>query len=375
MQLVAAVVLVVWVLAFARTVLNLATVRRISADARPSRPPLVSVVIPARNEARVIERTVRAFLAQDYSSLEVIVVNDRSTDDTAAIVRSIADPRLIVIDGEEPPSGWIGKPWALHQGSALAQGELLLFVDADLIYAPAALRAAVAELEKSGVAMIALLPRFEMHGFGENVLMPMLAFTCFSVLPLWLSNSSNIVSLALGSGSGNLIRRAAFDMTQRFEPLKGAVVDDIALGRLVRRNGSPTRVVRADDLISVRMYHGAREIIDGFSKNIFFAVGGSLTLGALFLVLMFLCHLFPYALALSGSRIGIATVVLISVTRLVLFRSLRYRLDNALFLHPVMLLGWAYIFLRSMWITGVRKEVRWRGRVYDAARTRFGAER
>ena len=375
MQLVAAIILVVWVLAFVRTILNLTTVPRLSPDAHPSQEPLVSIVIPARNEARVIERTIRALLVQDYSALEVIVVDDRSTDDTAAIARSIADPRLMVIDGEEPPSGWLGKPWALHQGSGLARGELLLFVDADLVYAPGALRAAVAELEATGVAMITLFPRFEMRGFAEQALMPMLPFTALSVMPVWLSNRSTIVGLALGGGSGNLIRRSAFDMTRRFEPLNRAVVDDIALARMVRRNGLRTCVVRADELISVRMYHGAREIIDGFSKNIFFAAGGSLFLAALFLVLMFVFHLLPYVLALTGDRTSIATVVLIIVTRLVLFRSLRYRLDNALFLHPVMVLGWACIFLRSMWITGVRKEVRWRGRIYDAERMRFGAER
>jgi glycosyltransferase involved in cell wall biosynthesis len=375
MQLVAAIILVVWVFAFARTVLNLATVPRLSAATHPSRQPLVSIVIPARNEARVIEQTVRALLAQDYGALELIVVNDRSTDDTGAIVRSIDDPRLTVIDGEEPPAGWLGKPWALHQGSGLARGELLLFVDADLIYAPAALRAAVAELEASGVAMLTLFPRFEMRGFAENALMPMLPFTVFSVMPFWLSNRSTIVGLALGGGSGNLIRREALDMTRRFEPLSRAVVDDIALARMLRRKGLPTRVARADELISVRMYHGAREIIEGFSKNIFFVMGGSLFLGALMLMLMFLFHLLPYMLAVTGDIIGVATVVLISVTRLVLFRSLRYRLDNAFFLHPIMVLGWTWIFVRSMWITGVRGEVRWRGRVYDAARIRFGAER
>ena len=375
MQLVASIILVFWVLAFARTLLNLATVPRLSADAHPPREPLVSIVIPARNEAHVLERTIRALLAQDYAALEVIVVNDRSTDETAAIARSIADARLIVIDGEEPPSGWLGKPWALHQGSGLARGDLLLFVDADLVYAPAALRAAVAELEASGVAMLTLLPRFEMRGFSEQALMPMLAFFAFSVIPLWLSNRSTIVGLAVGGGSGNLIRRSAFDMTRRFEPLNRAVVDDIALARMVRQNGLSTRVARADELISVRMYHGAREIIDGFSKNIFFVMGGSLLLAALMLVLVFLVHLLPYVLAVTGDMTSVATVVLISVTRLVLFRSLRYRLDNALFLHPVMIVGWAWIFLRSMWISGVRKEVRWRGRTYDAERTRFGAER
>ena len=158
----AAFALIFWTLAFIQTIANLRDVPRLKSDRAPKLQPRVSIVIPARNEARVIERTVRAFLDQDYQNFEVIVVNDRSTDATGEILRSIHDPRLVVVEPEETPAGWLGKPWAMEQGSARARGELLLFVDADLIYAPAAIRAAVAEIESSDAALIALLPHFEM---------------------------------------------------------------------------------------------------------------------------------------------------------------------------------------------------------------------
>ena len=152
------IILAAWLMALLRTVVNLTLIPRLTADMRPSKEPLVTVIIPARDEAHIIERTVRAFLAQTYANLEVIVVNDRSTDGTGDIVRAIHDDRLTVIDGVEPPAGWMGKPWALYQGSRAARGELLLFVDADLIYAPPALAAAVAYLQAHSVALLSLFP-------------------------------------------------------------------------------------------------------------------------------------------------------------------------------------------------------------------------
>jgi chlorobactene glucosyltransferase len=375
MHFLAGFALTIWVLAFVQTIINLRSVPRLTRDRTPARFPSVSIVVPARNEARVIDRSVRAFLAQDYPNFELIVVDDRSTDGTGEIVGAIHDPRLTLVQAEETPPGWLGKPWALEQGSARARGEILLFVDADLIYAPEAVRAAVAEIESSGAALLTLLPYFEMHSFGENVGMPMMAYFAFSGMPLWYSNRSLAPGLAVGGGSGNLIRREVFDSIGRFEALKGAVVDDVGLARLARRHGNNTRAVRADDLISVRMYHSAREIVDGFTKNMFIVLGRSYVGGAILLVLLVILHLLPYALAIAGDALAIVTVILISLTRLVLFRSLRYRLDNAIFLHPLMATLWAYIFLRSVWFTGVRKELRWRGRTYDAAQTRFGAER
>jgi glycosyltransferase involved in cell wall biosynthesis len=364
-----------WLLALIRTIVNLALIPRLRATAQPVQEPHVSVIIPARDEARIIERTVRAFLAQTYANLEVIVVNDRSTDGTGEILRAIDDERLRVIDGVEPPAGWLGKPWALHQGSRLARGEMLLFVDADVVYAPAGIRAAVAYRELRRPALLSLLPYFEMRGLGENAAMPMMAMTCFTFMPTWISNRTRVAALAIGGGTGNLIVRHVYDDIGGHEALKDSVVDDVALARLVRRSGNTTETIRADDLVSLRMYHGLAEVVEGFTKNSFAVFGRNYVVGILIVAASVIFHILPYGLAIGGDRISMATVALITVTRLILFRSLRYRLDNALLLHPVMVSIWTWISLRSMWLTGIRRKLLWRGRTYDARQTRFGAER
>ena len=372
------IVLINWALALGRTLLNLALVPRLHRNALSPEPqapsPLVSILIPARDEERTIERTVRAMLAQTWSAIEVIVVNDRSQDRTGEILASIDDPRLIVHTGEEPPPGWLGKPWALHQASLRARGELLLFVDADVIYQPEAVAAAVERIETSGVAMIALLPDVVMKSFWEHVAMPMLSIAAFAFMPLWFANRTKVGVLGTGAGTGNLARRDAYDRVGGHEALKDAVVDDVALSRLFRRNGFRTEAVRADDVVAVRMYHTLGEIIDGFTKNTFAVFGNHVVYTAVAVAGMFVFHFAPYVVALTGDPVAIATVALITVTRLIIFTTLRYPLWNAILFHPLMIALWAWIVCRSAWYSGIRRQLRWRGRTYDAARTRFGAD-
>lgn len=376
MRALSIIVAVAWFFSFTRTLLHLRVIPRLRAGEAPSRSPLVSVVVPARNEDRIIEQTVHAWLAQTYAPFELVVVDDRSSDRTGEILHAFDDSRLVVVDGEEPPTGWLGKPWALHEGSLRARGELLLFVDADVLYAPEALQALVAYQQHTDARVVALLPRFEMRGFWENAAMPQLPLTALTLLPLWLSNRTRIGVLAIGGGPGNLVARADYDAVGGHEALRDSVIDDIALARLVRRKlGHRTEAIRADDLVSLRMYHGLREIVDGFTKNFFFAFGRSYVAGVLALLAGFVFHILPYFLALRGDPYAIATVVLITLTRVVLFASLRYSLAAAVFLHPVMIIVWGYITLRSMWYTGVRRQLQWRGRTYDAGESRFGADR
>lgn len=364
-------VLAFWVVALATTILSLVTVPRLRTR-MPSRFPRVSAVIPARDEERTIERTVRALLAQTYPDLEVIVVNDRSEDRTGEILARFPD--VIVVDGEEPPPGWLGKPWAVHQGSARATGELLLFLDADVIYQPDAVAAAVAELEGTPYALLSLLPDLEMRGFWEHVVMPNLTAFAFTLLPLWLVNRTRLRVLAVGGGPGNLVRRAEYEAAGGHESLRDAVIDDVGLARLMRRAGHRTAVARADGCVSVRMYHGLREIVSGFTKNAFAVLGYNYFTGALFLVSAIVFHILPYAVALTGNVLALITIAVITLTRLILYTALGYRLDNALLGHPLMIGTWCWILLRSIWFTGIRRQLLWRGRTYDAARTKFGAD-
>jgi glycosyltransferase involved in cell wall biosynthesis len=384
MRILAWVVLILWIVSFLRTIVNLALVHRLrGGQALPpvgtdnsAHPALLSVIVPARNEEQAIERTVRALLAQTYPALEIVVIDDHSVDATGAILQKIAaeDSRLITFRGEDTPPGWLGKTWALHQGSRRAKGELLLFVDADVIYEPEAIAAMVARIEETGVSMLALFPRLGMKGFWEHVAMPNLAVMFFTVVDLWLANRTRIPLLGIGGGPGNLVRRADYENAGGHEALKDAVVDDVALGRLMRRAGFRTEAVRGDDLVFVHMYHGLREVIDGFTKNAFTTFGRSYAAAVVLSAGSLIVHVLPYVMMFTGDPLWIASVVLATLTRIILFSSLGYRLDNAIFGNPLMILLWTWILLRSTWITGVRRQLHWRGRTYDASRTRFGAD-
>jgi chlorobactene glucosyltransferase len=369
MKVLSAVMLVLWVMAFFRTLLNLALVPRLRAGA-PADGPLVSVLIPARNEALSIERTVLAFLAQRYSAMEIIVVDDRSTDGTSEILDRLAAAHssLIVIRGTETPAGWLGKTWALHQAFLQARGELLLFVDADLVYGPDAVAAAVAQLQASRAGLLTVLPRLELHGFWENVLLPVLPLSFYTFFPTWFSNRTRGRFLALGAGTGNLVWRAAYEAAGGHAAMKASVVDDVGLARLVRSAGLTTRAANGESLIALRMYRGGREIVDGFTKNFFSIFGRSYTLAVSITVASLVLHLGPYVLGAMGDPIAMATVGVITLTRIWLFRALGYPMGYAILAHPLMALAfYGWIGPRSIWFTGVRGRLEWRGRSYDAA--------
>ena len=384
--LIAQIVFAVWVTALLLTIVNLLDVPRLRDSDAPNEYPLVSVVIPARDEAASIAETIRRFLDQTYPHLELFVVDDGSSDGTAEVARRAAggDPRATVIAGTEPPPGWLGKPWALWQGARPARGELILFADADVRYEPAAVTALVAFRERTGADLVAVMPQAEMRGFWENVLLPQLACFLFRSMPLLLSNRTRLPGLAAGGGVGNLVRRRAYERSGTHEALRDAVIDDVGLARLVRARGGPTRMALADRLVAIRVYHGFREIVAGFTKNMFplFGWGGTALLGGSWLIL----HVAPHLVAASGlvrlvassalapiEAWAAATVGVIALGRAILFRSLGYRLDAAALGELPMSLGWCYILARSAWTVGVRKRLEWRGRLYRTV-TRFGRD-
>lgn len=382
-----AFVAAVWLLALGVLWLNLRSIPPVGEPAAPSRLPSLSVVIPARNEERDIERCVRAIAGQDYPSLEVIVVDDQSNDGTPRILDQLKEELsgLRVIEGSEPPDGWLGKPWALQQGGETASSELVLFCDADVFYAPGALRRIVGELVERGSDALTLLPRMEMSGFWEHALMVQLPVSAFMLLPLFLTNSVRAPWIAVGGGTGNLLTRETWRRIGTHESLRQAVVDDIALMQLVRKEGGTTALVLANELVSVRMYRGFREIVRGFSKNAYHALGGSLPRAVTGLAIVALLQLFPFLVLVAGlvdlagggvwstaHSLGAAACAEIVAGRVVLFRRFGYRIDNALLGQPLMATVWISIMGWSIWKVGVRRQLQWRGRGYDARAARFG---
>lgn len=364
--------------------INAATIARLSkAPSVPAgMPPPVSVVIPARNEGRDIEAAVRSHLAQDYPELEVVVVDDRSTDDTPAILArlALADKRLEVVTGVEPPPGWMGKPHALFQGVARARHGLVLLADADVRYDPPALREAVAFLSSRRLDLITFFPRVEMRGFWENVLMPYLA-AAYMWGPAFFVNSDVQKRFAAGGGTGMLVRREALEAAGGYEALRASVIDDIGLGIRVRRSGGRCRMVLADDRVRLRMYQGFREVVDGFTKNIAFVfegwMGALLAVSTVFSWIAWTLPLAVLVAALAGAPVSAADLVLAAAG---LALAIAARIALALFLgyplwpaatHPLLATVWMAIAARSFSWRFLRRRVLWRGRHYDAARARF----
>ena len=271
--------------------------------ARPDGLPRLSIVVPARDEERSIERCVRSLLAEEWLDFEVIVVDDRSSDATPGILARLAaaDARLRVVRGAELPPGWVGKPWALHQGARLARGEWLLFTDADSDHDPRGAATALYYATNAPVDALSIATHQELGSFWERAVLP-------SVLGLVLFASGSLgeindprSSRALANGQYLLVSRRAYDALGGHEALRGEIVEDLEFARRLKADGRFRLLLASGEaLASVRMYHSFGEIRRGFTKNAFAGAKGDV--GALLAGVAFLLTLsvLPPALAVRA---------------------------------------------------------------------------
>jgi chlorobactene glucosyltransferase len=250
---------------------NYFTVHRFDQYPRAAEFPFVSILVPARNEARNIEACVETLLAQDYPGFEVIVLDDQSTDETASIMTHLgrADARLKVLSGTPRPEGWLGKHWACHQLYQAATGELILFTDADTRHTPDMLRDSVSALFAEGADLVTAFPREEVVTLGERLLVPVIGWGIFTFIPIRLVQKMRLPALSITIGQFMLFRRAAYDAIGGYEAVRDEVVDDIWLGRHIITSGLEWRLLDGTHHISCRMYQGFWEAVGGFSKSLF----------------------------------------------------------------------------------------------------------
>lgn len=232
--------------------------------------PLVSICVPARNEERNIRACVEGLLAQDYPHFEVIVLDDRSTDGTSAILADLAsqDVRLHVISGSELPPGWAGKPHALYQASGAARGKWLCFVDADTFLSPMTLSACYAKAMETQADMFTIMTFQILGSFWEKTVMP-LVLTALSVgfSPRKVNDPNRKDSIA--NGQFILIKRSVYDAIGGHERVKDSIVEDKAISEQVKWNGFRLIVADGYALVRTRMYTSLPEIWEGWTKNIY----------------------------------------------------------------------------------------------------------
>ncbi len=245
----------------------------------PDAPPL-SVIVPARNEERTIERCVRSLLAQTLPDYELIVVDDRSDDATPAILARLAaeHPRLRVLRGAPLPEGWVGKPWALEQGARAASGAWLLFTDADSWHAPAACASALAFVRARGADALTIATYQELGSWGERAVLP-------TILGMVIVASGSMAQLndprdtrhALANGQYILVSREAYEGLGGHAALRGEIVEDVAFAKRLKADGRYRLLLAGgEELVRVRMYRSLRDVWDGFTKNVYAGANGDL---------------------------------------------------------------------------------------------------
>lgn len=382
---------VIGILAFQSVVLlvvlgNAAVLLRPRREPPPERTaeetPLVSLLVPARNEEANIGVCVRSLLAQRYPHVEILVLDDRSEDGTRAILERerARDARLAVLTGTEPPPGWTGKNWACHQLALAARGEALVFADADTdFFDPDALRAVVRALRAHRLDLLSGLPRQVLGTLGETLLVPMFYWAFLSFTPLALGLLWRRPAFARAVGQLMAFRREAYDAIGGHAAIRGSVVDDLDLARAIARAGRSCRILDATTLVRCRMYRSGREAAAGFGKNLFAAFGYAILPYSFVWGWLAYVHLEPIAvlalLAMPPARgaaeptLLVTSIALALATWLVTYARLRLPIWPAL-VYPLTFLGFLAVAARSFH-DGVRRRATWKGRTLARPPTRW----
>jgi hypothetical protein len=344
--------------------------------------PLLSVIIPACNEAGQIETALRSLLAQDYPGLELIVVNDRSTDATGEIIDRLAasDHRIRPVHVESLPDGWLGKVHALDAGVRQARGEWYLFTDADIHFEPDMLRRAIAYARHADVEHVTCLP--EISGpmsFWLDVTIRSFALL-FAVTTRLAAVNRNDSKWPVGLGAFNLVEASAFARTPGFEWLRMEPADDMGLGLMLKRAGARTRLVNGWGVLRVAWYASIGEMVRGLEKNSF-GPGArySYTRQLAMLLVLVLFAVVPGASLVAGILLsnavlaaagGIAALVS-GVVALTMPRESARDAFAYLFL-PVGVLVMAVIMWRATLLCFRNDGIDWRGTHYSVAELRAG---
>src|SRR5579863_6370631 len=358
---------------------QVADISRPEWNRRPAGNPRVSIIVPARNEELHIAPALTTLLKLDYDNYEVIAVNDRSTDRTGEVMNQIAvtpeaKGRLKVIHITELSSGWLGKAHAMWTAANQANGDWLLFTDADVLFRPDVLKRALTYAEAESADHVVLFPRMIVKSPGERM---MIAF--FQTLFVFGHRPWKVADPKakdhMGVGAFNMVRRSAYDAVGTYLALRMEVVDDMKLGKVVKNAGFAQRNVFGEDLISIRWARGARGVVENLTKN-FFAV---LSFQAWRTVL----SVFGLAFLNFGPFVGVwmahgwarvpYLVALGSMFAIYVGMSWRSAVPAYYFLlHPVSSALFIYTLLRSMILTLWNDGIVWRGTKYPLDELRKG---
>jgi len=357
-------------------ILNLRNLRKPSADAKvPQPPPLISVLIPARNEEHNIRTCLESLQKQDYPSFEILVLDDSSEDNTNAMVSEIAakDTRVKLIPGQPLPEGWTGKPFACQQLARKARGSWLLFVDADTVHAPHMLRSVLALAIELKTSLLSGFDRLVADTLPLKVVMPLMYFIMLGWAPLWWIQSSNKPKPSIAIGQFLLFSREAYWHIGGHEAVKNRIVEDLWLGTEIARRGGRHIAIDLSPVVTCNMYRTLREVWDGLGKSIY-AVIAMAPVGIVALVgIAYLFYIAPFFWLWQGLILGQESFLWLGlvITQITIMLFMRWMVDSrfqisgvSMWFHPIGFIFYVFnvVYSALRWLTGA--PVTWKERSY-----------
>jgi chlorobactene glucosyltransferase len=365
------VLVVLAVYFFALASINIIDMRTHTRAAKARSGPLVSVLIPARNEEANLGPCLASLQSQSYQNYEILVIDDNSTDSTAAIARAAAekDRRVRFFSGAALPEDWYGKPYALEQLSRKAKGDIFIFTDADTIHGPDSVSWAVSNLAGSRADFISGYIKQDLLSLGERLTVPLMFFLTGFAIPIGFNRVFKNGTFAAAVGQFIAVRSDVFRRAGGFEPVKKKTSEDIYFVRHIREQGYKTLFLDIKKHVHCRMYHGYRAAMRGIGKNIFdfFQQRSPVLLVIALAVLFFLFLPFPLLIieALGRGPYLPQTVfvnILFTLTWIIVFIDRGIAWVYALF-WPLMFLNLLYMAAWSWFRTVSGKGFLWKGRV------------
>ncbi len=310
--------------------------------------PMISVLIPARNEANNICSLLSDISYQNYPNIEILVYDDLSEDNTGELVKSCIerDGRIRLIGGKPLPAGWLGKNHACHQLALEAKGEYLLFLDADVRLRPSLLHNSFAHMKHHRLDLLSIFPVQEMCSLGEKITVPVMNWVLTGLLPLILTRISSRPSLSAANGQFMLFSTESYKKHMFHFSLKNSPVEDIGIFRLMKRLGYRTNTLLSNGDISCRMYGTWKEAVTGFSRNVAEYFGGSIP-PALIFALLTTFGIIPVVLYLPP-KLSASFIVLTVMHRLVISYISRQPLLQNLFLAPLQQLSFVVMVIAAI---------------------------
>ena len=339
--------------------------------------PLISVLIPARNEEKNIRRCLNSLLRQDYPNIEILVLDDNSSDNTSAVVEKFAkkDNRIKLYHGKPLKNGWLGKSYACQQLSEYAKGEYLLFVDADTLHFANSISSSVACLLRFDIDALSVFAKQIMVTIHERLIIPFGNFMIMAFLPLALIRRSRSALFCTAIGQFMLFKKDVYKAIGGHESVKGEILEDVLIAKQVKRCGYKFMIFDGRSNLYCRMYHNFREVVHGYTKVLFSAFDYSITMMSIAFFGVAVIYLMPFIMLplavlfswpMAITNIVIIQIIFVMITKIML--AIRFRMKALdVLLHPL-----SVIYLLSMAANSVFQfryniGVSWKGRTYNVS--------